>query len=96
MALLRRWHLCYHMACAEGGAVPRNSRRGRLPERRQGVIDNNEIEDDLIRDMTEVLTSFCTRMYGKRGAKNKAQKALQTLQETQESAEEKDNQYVVL
>lgn len=51
------------------------------------VIDTNETEDDLIRDMTEVLTSFCARMYGKRGAKNKAQKALQILQETQEPSE---------
>ena len=42
------------------------------------VVDDTEVEDDLVRDMTEVLTSFCARMYGKRGAKNRARKALET------------------
>ena len=46
------------------------------------VIDNTEIEDDLTRDMTEILTSFCARLYGRRGAKNKARQALKTTQET--------------
>lgn len=35
------------------------------------VLDKNELEDDLVRDMTEVMTSFCARLYGKRGAKNR-------------------------
>ena len=43
------------------------------------VIDDKEIDDDLVRDMTEVLTSFCARLYGRQGAKNKAQKAIQGL-----------------
>lgn len=44
--------------------------------RRLLVIDAAEIDDDLVRDMTEVLTSFCARLYGKRAASHRAQKAL--------------------
>ena len=32
--------------------------------------------DDLIRDMVEVLTSFCARLYGRRSAGNRALKAV--------------------
>ena len=45
------------------------------------VIDDNEIEDDLIRDMTEVLTSYCARFYGRRAAKNKAKRAMEAIQD---------------
>jgi putative resolvase len=44
--------------------------------RRIVVVDPGEVDDDLIRDMTEVLTSFCARLYGRRGARNRAVKAL--------------------
>ena len=44
--------------------------------RRIVVVDAGEVDDDLIRDMTEVLTSFCARLYGRRGARNRAVKAL--------------------
>ena len=44
--------------------------------RRVAVVDSGEVEDDLVRDMTEVLTSFCARLYGRRGARNRAEKAL--------------------
>jgi predicted site-specific integrase-resolvase len=30
------------------------------------VIDSAEVDDDLVRDMTEILTSMCARLYGKR------------------------------
>ena len=40
------------------------------------VIDDGEVDDDLVRDMTEVLTSLCARLYGRRGARNRAEKAL--------------------
>ena len=30
------------------------------------VLDNSEVTDDLVRDMIEVLTSFCARLYGRR------------------------------
>jgi len=45
------------------------------------VVDPFEVKDDLIRDMTEVLTSFCARLYGKRGARHKAEKAIKATQE---------------
>ena len=35
-----------------------------------------EVTDDLVRDMLEVLTSFCARLYGRRAARNRAEKAL--------------------
>ncbi|MEU5424740.1 IS607 family transposase [Streptomyces olivoreticuli] len=45
--------------------------------RRLVVLDDGEAEDDLARDMVEVLTSFCARLYGRRSAKNRARKALE-------------------
>lgn len=45
--------------------------------RRLVVLDDGELEDDLVRDMVEVLTSFCARLYGRRSAKNRARKALE-------------------
>ena len=44
--------------------------------RRLVVIDEGEVDDDLVRDMTEVLTSFCARLYGRRSARNRGEKAL--------------------
>ena len=32
------------------------------------VVDSAEVDDDLVRDMTEILTSMCARLYGKRAA----------------------------
>ena len=40
------------------------------------VVDAAEVDDDLVRDMTEILTSMCARRYGKRAAENRAQRAL--------------------
>jgi len=48
----------------------------RAQGRRIVVVEDSEVEDDLVRDMTEVLTSFCARLYGRRGARNRAEKAL--------------------
>jgi putative resolvase len=44
--------------------------------RRVLVADVGEATDDLVRDMVEVLTSFCARLYGRRGARNRALRAL--------------------
>lgn len=44
------------------------------------VADLSELSDDLVRDMIEVLTSFCARLYGKRSARNKAIQAMKTIQ----------------
>ncbi|MDX3516974.1 IS607 family transposase [Streptomyces scabiei] len=43
--------------------------------RRFVVLDDGEVVDDLVRDMVEVLTSFCARLYGRRSAKNRAERA---------------------
>jgi putative resolvase len=40
------------------------------------ILDPDEVDDDLVRDVTEVLTSFCARLYGRRSARNRAEKAL--------------------
>ena len=44
--------------------------------RRLVVVDDGEVTDDLVGDMVEALTSFCARLYGRRGARNRALKAL--------------------
>ncbi len=44
------------------------------------VLDPDETTDDLVRDMIEVLTSFCARLYGRRGARNRALAALKNTQ----------------
>ncbi len=40
--------------------------------RRVVVVDETEVADDLVRDMVEVLTSFCARLYGRRSAGRRA------------------------
>lgn len=49
----------------------------RASGRRIVVVDDTEVDDDIVRDMTEVLTSFCARLYGKRSAKNRAHAAME-------------------
>jgi putative resolvase len=44
--------------------------------RRLVVVDPGETSDDLLRDVIEVLTSFCARLYGRRGARNRALRAV--------------------
>jgi putative resolvase len=44
--------------------------------RRVLVTDRGETADDLVRDMIEVLTSMCARLYGRRGARNGAMRAV--------------------
>lgn len=45
--------------------------------RRLVVLDDGEVEDVLVRDVVEVPTSFCARLYGRRSAGNRARKALE-------------------
>jgi predicted site-specific integrase-resolvase len=40
------------------------------------VVDSAEVDDDLVRDMTEIRTSMCARLYGKRAAQNRAKRAV--------------------
>ena len=41
------------------------------------VLEDQEVDDDLVRDMTEVLTSLCARLYGRRSAKRRAERAVE-------------------
>lgn len=49
--------------------------------RRVVVVDDTELDDDLVRDVTEVLTSFCARLYGRRAAEHRAEKALEAMRD---------------
>ena len=40
------------------------------------VMDEGELEDDLVRDATEVMTSLCARLYGRRSARRRAERAM--------------------
>jgi putative resolvase len=44
--------------------------------RRLGVLEDGEAANDLVRDMVEVLTGFCVRLYGRRPARNRALEAV--------------------
>jgi putative resolvase len=41
------------------------------------VVDSSEMNDDLVPDMVDVMTSFCARLYGRSSAKNRAKKAVE-------------------
>ena len=45
--------------------------------RRLLVVDPAEVDDDLVRDVTEILTSLCARLYGRRVAANRARRAVE-------------------
>jgi predicted site-specific integrase-resolvase len=47
--------------------------------RRLLVVDPAEVDDDLLRDVTEILTSLCARLYGRRAAANRARRAVQAV-----------------
>ncbi|MGJ7908005.1 IS607 family transposase [Actinopolyspora sp. H202] len=48
--------------------------------RRVIVLDTSEVEDDLVRDVTEVLTSMCARLYGRRSAAKRAKAAMRAAE----------------
>ncbi len=50
--------------------------------RRVEVMNDTELDDDLVRDMTEVLTSLCAQVYGKRGARKRAEAAAAAAEAT--------------
>ena len=43
------------------------------------VMDEEELEDDLARDGTEVMTSLCARLYGKGSARRRAERAMSAV-----------------
>ncbi|ABW10143.1 Resolvase domain [Parafrankia sp. EAN1pec] len=52
--------------------------------RRLLVVDPAEVDDDLVRDITEILTSMCARLYGRRAAANRARRAVAAATEAAE------------
>ena len=44
------------------------------------VVDPAGVDDDLVRDVTEILTSLCARLYGRRAAADRAARALAAIQ----------------
>jgi predicted site-specific integrase-resolvase len=48
--------------------------------RRLLVVDPAEVDDDLVRDVTEILTSLCARLYGRRAAANRARRAVEAIE----------------
>jgi len=55
--------------------------------RRLVVLDDTELDNDLIQDMVDVLTSFCARLYGSKSAKARAKRALQTAKDFDDTDE---------
>lgn len=45
------------------------------------VADDTELELDIWQDFIDVVTSFCARIYGKRGARNRAKKLLKMMED---------------
>jgi putative resolvase len=45
------------------------------------VLNDGEVADDLVRDLVEILTSFCARLYGRRSARRRAEKALRCAEQ---------------
>jgi putative resolvase len=44
--------------------------------RRVVVVDVTEMQDDLVQDMIDVMTSCCARLYGRRAARRRAEKGV--------------------
>lgn len=47
--------------------------------RRLLVADPSEVDDDLVLDVTEILTSLCARLYGRRAAANRTARAIEAV-----------------
>jgi putative resolvase len=45
------------------------------------VLNNEEYKDDLVMDFVDVVTSMCSRIYGRRSSRNRAKKALKAVQD---------------
>jgi predicted site-specific integrase-resolvase len=44
------------------------------------VVDPAEIDDDLAGDVSEILTSLCARLYGRRAAASRAARAIAVIE----------------
>ena len=50
------------------------------------VADDTEEMTDIWTDFIDVVTSMCARIYGKRGARNRARKAVEAVKDTEDQA----------
>ncbi|MEV4478837.1 IS607 family transposase [Micromonospora coxensis] len=49
--------------------------------RRLLVVDPSEVDDDLVGDVTEILTSLCARLYGRRAGADRVRRAIEVVTE---------------
>jgi predicted site-specific integrase-resolvase len=49
--------------------------------RRLLIVDPAEVDDDLVRDVTEILTSLCARLYGRRDGASRAARAAAAIEQ---------------
>lgn len=54
--------------------------------RRLLVVEEREIDDDIVRDLREVVFSLCARLYGKRSARLRAERAVKAATADADSA----------
>lgn len=54
--------------------------------RRLVVMRDREVDDELVRDITEALTWMCARLYGRRSAKRRAERAIKAAAEDEADA----------
>src|ERR1035437_4846168 len=47
--------------------------------RRMVIVDDPEVDDDLVRDMGELMGSLCARLYGRRSAGRRVAKAIEAV-----------------
>ena len=45
------------------------------------VVEDGELEDDLVGDVTQMMTSLCARLYGRRSARRWAERELAPARE---------------
>jgi predicted site-specific integrase-resolvase len=49
------------------------------PGRRLLVVDPTQVDDDLVPDVTQILTSLCARLYGRRSGANRAARGVAAI-----------------
>ena len=52
------------------------------------VVDKTELNDDMVKDLVDIITCFCAKLYGKRSGKNKAKKMIEQVQSNEHNTVE--------
>lgn len=55
------------------------------------VVNECETDQDLFEDFISLVTSFCARIYGKRGSKRKTEQIIQSLENEHNEGDDNDN-----